>query len=266
MKQLRLANSIVKMTIKDRVQYPGRLIVDTVSLVARWGILLFLYWSVYKFKGSEINGVTFPVVAWSMFFYFSLMTLRLRDVAKALMQDIKTGTVEILFSKPVKYIWYRMWWQFGLGAYSFLVETILGAVALFFIVGIPEVMQSWFFVLTLIVVFVLSCLLSLFIYVVVGLLSFWIEDVRPVYMIVDKTVMILGGSFLPVAFFPAIMYQIAVWSPFGAAQFVTHTVYDSWAELWPKMIGIQLLWLVIFASLTFFMFRRAHKRVSVNGG
>lgn len=266
MKQLRLANSIVKMTVKDRIQYPGRLAVDTVSLVARWGLLLLLYWNVYKFKGSEINGVTFPVAAWSMFFYFSLMTLRLRDIAKAIMQDIKTGTVEILFSKPIKYIWYRMWWQFGAGAYSFVIETILGITALVFIVGVPDAIKSWFFVFTLIAVFVLSCLLSLLIYVVVGLLSFWIEDVRPVYMIVDKMVMILGGSFLPVAFFPALMYQIAVWSPFGAAQFVTHTVYDSWSTLWSKMIGIQLLWITVFAVLVFFMFRRAHKRVSVNGG
>lgn len=266
MKQLRLANSIVKMMIKDRVQYPGRLIVDTASLVARWGLLLVLYWNVYKFKGEEINGVTFQVVAWSMFFYFSLMTLRLRDVSKLLMQDIKTGTVEILFSKPIKYIWYRMWWQVGAGLYSFVVETILGATALFLIVGIPEAMQSWFFVLTLIPVLILCCVLSLLIYVTVGLLSFWMEDVRPLYTIIDKMVMILGGSFLPIAFFPKIMYQIAVWSPFGASQFVTHAVYESWPHLWLKLIGIQVFWLVIFFFINFFMFKVAHRRVSVNGG
>jgi ABC-2 type transport system permease protein len=266
MKQLRLANSILKMMIKDRVQYPARLIVDTFGIATRCGVLLILYYYIFSIRGGEINGLTFQIAAWSMFLYFAFMTLRLRDIATSIMQDIKSGTVEVLLSKPIHYLSYRMWWQLGAGLYPFFVACVLGTIALVFTVGIPTSMTSWFFVGTLSVVFVLGIILSLLIFSVVGLLAFWIEDIKPLYWIVDKSVMILGGSYLPVALFPGIMYTIAIWSPFGASQFISHTVYDTWKTGYLEMISIQVFWTVIFSIVVAYMFGRAHKKVSVNGG
>lgn len=254
------------MMIKDRVQYPARLIVDTFGIAARCGVLLVLYWYVFRYQGGLIQGVTFQIAAWSMFLYFSFMTLRLRDLAKSIMQDIKSGTVEVLLAKPIQYLTYRMWWQIGAGLYPFFVATILGIIALFLTVGIPESMQSWFFAGTFIVTFFFAGVLSLLIYSIVGLLAFWIEDVKPLYWIVDKAVMILGGSYLPVALFPKLMYKIAIFSPFGASQFVTSTVYDTWKVDYVKLIGIQVLWIVLVGCVVVYMFNRAHQKVSVNGG
>jgi len=266
MKQLRLANSIIKMMIKDRIQYPARLIVDTFGIIARCGVLLILYRYVFRYQGGLIQGVTFQIVAWSMFLYFSFMTLRLRDLAKSIMQDIKTGTVEILLSKPIHYLNYRMWWQVGAGMYPFFVATFLGVVALFLTVGIPESMQSWFFVGTFFITFFFAGILSLLIYSAVGLLAFWIEDVKPLYWIVDKSVMILGGSYLPVALFPETMYKIAIFSPFGASQFITSTVYNTWKIDYLKLMGIQLFWIIVVGFIVVYIFNRAYKKVSVNGG
>ncbi|MFZ2205388.1 MAG: ABC-2 family transporter protein [Minisyncoccia bacterium] len=266
MKQVRLISIIIKLMIKDRIQYPGRLIVDTFGIAARCGVLLILYWHIFKIKGGEINGLTFQVASWSMFIYFSFMTLRLRDLASSIMQDIKSGTVEILLSKPINYLMYRIWWQFGAGLYPFFVATVLGSIALWFFVGIPSTMTTLFFFTSLGIVFLLSTVLSLLVYSVVGLLSFWIEDIKPLYWIVDKAVMVLGGSYLPVALFPKAMYQVAIWSPFGASQFITHTVYESWKYEYLKMFGIQLFWIIILGVSVVYIFSRAHKKVSVNGG
>ena len=266
MKQLRLANSILKMMIKDRIQYPARLIVDTFGIATRCGVLLILYYYIFSTRGGVINGLTFQITAWSMFLYFAFMTLRLGDLATSIMQDIKSGTVEILLSKPIHYLSYRIWWQLGAGLYPFFVALVLGTIALIVTVGIPESMSSWFFAATLFTVFILGIILSLFIYAIVGLLAFWIEDIKPLYWIIDKAVMILGGSYLPVALFPKIMYQIAIWSPFGASQFATHTVYDTWKTEYAGMIGIQVLWILVFGVIVYYMFSQAHKKVSVNGG
>ncbi len=254
------------MMIRDRIQYPGRLILDTFGIVARCGVLLVLYSYIFRLKGGSISGVDFQAAAWSMFLYFSFLTLRLRDLAPLIMQDIKSGTVEILLSKPMNYLVYRIWWQFGAGIYPFFVITLLGTIAMWFFVGVPIAMTTSFFLISLTCVFILSVVLSLLIYSIVGLLSFWIEDIKPVYWIVDKAVMILGGSYLPVALFPKAMYQIAVWSPFGASQFITHTVYESWTINYVKMFSIQVLWVIILGTFVYIMFNRAHKKVSVNGG
>ena len=266
MKAIRLGSKILKTLVRDRMYYPGRLIVDTVSIITRCGVLLVLYWYVFRLNNGVINNTTFIVAAWSMFFYFAFSAFRLRDISRAIMQDVQSGNIEILFSKPISYLSYRMWWQVGAGLYSFLVISIIGALALSLIVGFPATMSVSIFIPTLVLVVLLGTLLSLFLYAIVGLLAFWIEDINPVFWIVDKAVMILGGSYLPVALFPDFMYKAALYSPFGASQFITHTVYETWATEWIMKIGIQIFWIFVVAIVAFILFARARERVSVNGG
>ncbi|MFH1252882.1 MAG: hypothetical protein V1664_00925 [Candidatus Uhrbacteria bacterium] len=266
MKEIRLAKKILKTLIKDRIQYPNRLIVDTVSVIARCGILLILYWYVFSLNDGVINGTTFSFAAWSIFFYFSFSILRLRDISRSIMQDIQSGNVEVLFSKPISYLWYRIWWQVGSGLYSFVVITLLATIVLALTIGFPSTMAFSLFLPTLILTFLFGAILSLFLYSIVGLLAFWLEDVNPVFWIVDKAVMILGGSYLPVALFTVFLYKIALYSPFGASQFVTHTVNQTWLTDWFQLIGIQLFWILISGLVVYFMFEKAKQKVSVNGG
>ena len=266
MKRIRFARKIITTLLRDRTQYRGRLFVDTASLIARCGVLLVLYYYVFQLKGGEVNDTPFILVAWSMLFYFIFMTFRLRDIARSIMQDVQSGIVEILFSKPISYIAYKIWWQIGSGVYSFLVAAIVGSVALMSIVGIPDTMATVLFIPTLLSVLIGGTVLTLLIYIIVGLLAFWIEEVNPVFWIVDKAVMILGGSYLPIALFPDLMYKFALYSPFGASQFITHTVYESWQNNWYVLAGIQYVWILGLAVVMVIMFAYARKKVSVNGG
>ena len=266
MKAIRLASKILKTLIKDRIHYPVRLFVDTLSVIARFGVLVILYSYVFKVNGGTINNTTFVVAAWSMFLYFSFMILGLRNISKIIMQDVKSGNVEVLFSKPISYIFYRFWWQIGLGLYSFVVLTIVGSLILYLIIGFPATFTASIFLPTLLFVFLGGIILSLILYSIVGILAFWIEDINPIFWIVDKAVMILGGSYLPVALFPPIMYKIALYSPFGASQFLTHSVYESWQKNWYELLSIQFFWIVFLGLVLYFLFNMAKKRVSVNGG
>ncbi len=266
MKEIRLARKIIRTLVKDRMQYPGRLIADTFALVARCGVLLILYWYVFKLKGGVINGTTYLVTAWSIFFYFAFSTLRLREISRSIMQDVQSGNVEVLFNKPVSYLLYRMWWQIGSGLYPFLVATILGSLALAFLIGVPKTMTIGIFLPTVFLVFIGASILSLVLYSIVGLLAFWIEEINPIFWMVDKAVMILGGSYLPVALFPPFMYRLARYSPFGASQFVTHSVYDTWQSEWYVLIAIQIIWVIILTLILSLMFTKARRKVSVNGG
>src|SRR3989338_10660126 len=159
MKEIRLATKILKTLVKDRVQYPDRLVVDTIGVIARCGILLILYWYVFKLSNGVINGTTFLFAAWSIFFYFSFSVLRLRDISRAIMQDVQTGNVEVLFSKPISYLSYRMWWQVGSGLYSFAVITILAVIALALIIGFPGTMTISIFIPTLVLTFICGSIL-----------------------------------------------------------------------------------------------------------
>lgn len=266
MRAIHLGANIIRTLVRDRIYYPSRLIVDTVNMIARCGILLILYWYVFRLNNGVIGSTTYIVAAWSMLFYFSFSVFRLRDISRMIMQDVRLGSVEVLFTKPISYLLYRMWWQIGAGIYPLVVISLVSITALALMVGLPATMSVGVFLPTLIVTIILGTLLSLFLYTIVGLLAFWIEDINPVFWIVDKAVMTLGGSYLPVALFPGFMYTIALWSPFGASQFITHTVYETWATEWMVKIGIQIFWVFISGAIMLTLFGRARRKVSVNGG
>ena len=266
MKQIRLASKIIGTQVKDRMYYPSRLSVDTLRIIARCAILLVLYWYVFQLNGGVVSGLTYIIAAWSLFFYSTFSVLVLRHIAQAIMEDIQRGNIEILFSKPISYLSYRMAFQIGRGLYSFLVITIVGAIGLALIIGFPDTMSLTIFIPTLILVFLLGSILSLFLYSIIGLLAFWVEDINPVFWMVDKAVMILGGSYLPVALFPTYIYKLALYSPFGATQFITHTVYDTWQAEWALKLGLQVFWIVITGIVVYFLFQKAKQKVSVNGG
>ncbi|MEK6623558.1 MAG: hypothetical protein AABY86_01235 [Bdellovibrionota bacterium] len=266
MKEIRLGLKILSTLTKDRIQYPGRFVTDTVGMLARCGILLLLYHYVYKLNNDNINGTYFLEAAWSIFFYFAFSVLRLRDISHLIMQDVRSGNVEVLFSKPISYITYRCWWQVGIGLYSFVVLTLAIALVLFLLIGIPDAMRITVFLPSLLLVIFLGVILSLLLYVFIGLLAFWIEDVMPLYWIVDKAVMILGGSYLPVALFPKYLYLAAKYSPFGATHFITQTTSSHWGNDWINFSLIQFFWIIIFLAFVSSLFSLARAKVSVNGG
>ena len=100
----------------------------------------------------------------------------------------------------------------------------------------------------------------------IGLAAFWLEDIQPLRWIIDKFVMVLGGAFVPVAFFPEFLKAMAIYSPFGASQMITHTVYATWAQDYLKLICSQIIWIIILGIAVHYLSQKAYKSVSVNGG
>ena len=266
MKGTRLAAKIIKTLTKDNIHYPSRLYANIFIVVSRLGILLALYWYVFKLNNGVVNGVTYIVIAWSMFFYFIFSNFNLRRISRLIMTDVQSGNVEVFLNRPVSYLFYKIWWTIGLGLHNFVLIGVFGFLVLFLMIGIPQSMTIGIFVPLLILEAIFTIVLSIIIYTIVGLFAFWMEDINPVFWIVDKFIMILGGSYLPVALFPAIMYKFAIYSPFGASMFISHVVYDSWRVDWYKLMGMQVLWIVTLGLVLIWLFKKVQEKVSVNGG
>ena len=92
------------------------------------------------------------------------------------------------------------------------------------------------------------------------------QDVKPIYWIVDKFVMVLGGSYLPVALFPNTMKIMAFLSPFGAINFTSSTVYQSWNTEFYYRLGLQVIWIIIFGNILLYVYNKARLKMMINGG
>lgn len=265
MKKIRFALTTIKIFMKNQMQNKTYLLLDMVNMLSRCVIVFLLYGYVFGLNGGNINGLDYKTSLWSMFIYFCIMTLGVRKIDTNIMNDVKSGNVEMFMNKPVSYVIYSFYKVLGQGLYSFLVISFIGTILMIILIGVPNITLK-IFIPTLIVTIILGTILGLIMYSIIGLISFMIQDIRPIHWIVDKLVMVLGGSYLPVAMFPKFMKILAYISPFGAVNFASSTVYSNWNNQYIMRIGIQIIWIIISYILLKLVFRKVKIKSMVNGG
>jgi ABC-2 type transport system permease protein len=104
-------------------------------------------------------------------------------------------------------------------------------------------------------------------YLGIGLLAFWLQDVAPVYWVWQKLMFILGGLMLPLELYPAFVQRAARFTPFPSllaapASFVLGTHLVTPGALAARLVG----WSVVTTLGVVWIFRRAVSRLTINGG
>ena len=265
MKKTRFGLTIVRIFMKNQMQDKTNILLDIFNMIARCFIVFLLYAYIFKINDGSINGVDYKTTMWSMFIYFCIMTLSIRRIDDIIMKDVKSGNVEVYMNKPRSYLTINFLRVIGQGLFSFLFISLVGTIIMTIAIGVPN-LNLKIFIPSFIIVLFLGQVLGLFLYGVIGLLAFFIQDVRPVHWIVDKLIMVLGGSYLPISMFPPFLKVFAFISPFGAVNFASSTVYESWNNEYLTRIGLQVLWIVVFGLLLIFVYKKSKEKAMINGG
>lgn len=264
MKTKRLSFTVINIFMKNQMQNKSFIILDSINMFIRCFVVFLLYKYVFELSEGSINGTEYQTVVWSMFIYFCIMTFNFRKIVNLMQGDITSGNVEMFMNKPINYLFLCFYKIIGKGLFSFLVISGIGSILMCIFVGLPS--TSLYFIPLLFITLILGLVLALIMYSIIGLLAFFMQDVRPIYWITDKMIMILGGSYLPIALFPNFMKVIAYISPFGAINFASSTVYDYSLINYGSLIGIQIIWILAFTAILNILFSKAKENAMVNGG
>ena len=265
MKKIKFGLNVIRIIMKNQIQDRTNLLLDMFNMFSRCFIVFLLYAYVFRLNGGLINGVDYSTTIWSMFIYFCIMILNIRRLDSLIMQDVKSGNIELFMNRPTSYLTLSFLKVLGQGIFSFLFISLLGTGLMILFVGLPNVNLT-IFIPTFILSLVRGQILGLMIYGIIGLMAFFMQENRPLHWIVDKFVMILGGSYLPISMFPPLLKWIAFLSPFGAINFATSTVYESWNKEYLIRLGLQVGWIIIFGLLINYVYRKSKKKAMVNGG
>jgi len=101
----------------------------------------------------------------------------------------------------------------------------------------------------------------------IGLVAFWIGEVTPVFWVWQKLLFVFGGLMLPIRLYPPMMQRLAALTPFpdilaGPASFVL----DGEAVA-PHVLVLRLaMWCVATTAVLLWMYARARRALTVNGG
>jgi ABC-2 type transport system permease protein len=236
-------------------------------LTAAVSILVLL--GVYRIameKTGSIAGMTYVTAMWSLSMYNIHWAVGTRNLFKDITNDIKSGAVETRLVRPASYLWTTIFFRIGKNFPMFIIHTLFSFGLLISVVGFPAGYISTVWLLSVAATFLLGTTTGIFMYVSVGLTAFWLQEATPVMWIVDKAVMILGGSFVPIAFFPPVLRLISERSPFGAILAFSQAFAPDFLSRLPLIVASQCTWLVILGVGCAGVWRLARRRIAVNGG
>jgi ABC-2 type transport system permease protein len=236
-----------------------------VQIVLRAVLMVALWNALYAGK-SVIDGITMDTMifyALSAIIFEILISSNIEGVVSG---DIQSGNISLGFARPLKYPASLMMGQLSFTGVNIILRVIPYSIilAVIYFISAPDITFSGMFVLSSLLSYILFSLYQM----VFGLISFWTMEITGVLEARDAAMLVFSGSLIPLWFFPDWLFSVARYLPFQAMfhtplSILINKLEDSDA-IWS--VVVQGIWILAFSLILIFVWRRAKRRVVVNGG
>lgn len=256
---------LFKASVREDSANPAQVAASIGVSVFRVFLLSAIYAVAYKYGKA---GLSYQNAIWSLAVYFAfIINLGIRDLFKVVERDVQSGEVELQLIKPLDWRLVKVCQVLGKNCIEFGLQLIVLPVFLLLTVGRADT-SFWtvsfiasFILLTLFAIVSAACL-----FMTIGLAAFWLNDAQSVFRLFDKTVLVFGGGFVPIALLPQLVQKIVRFSPFGVYAAPTQLFNPAIAATLGLYICSALFWTGCLIMLNDHMWHRAQAKIEVNGG
>ena len=276
-KLLNLYLPFSKAGIKIELAYKAQIVMWIVISFIQCFFVLFLYQAIYRNSengmSSVINGFTFyDMVLYMITSFFFSFIMGSGDTSYEIWTDIKEGTIANTLTKPVSYRLRHLFTYFGVLVFDYIVIIVpfLSIVYGIFIgLGILQVNALQF--ITNVLFFILFSILAGFINnavsYFVGMLVFYTDHLFGLNMARNALQGFLGGQMIPLAYMGALGLAFS-FTPFAFMNSIPVLTIMGKLEINDIIIylGIAILWILIIELINHWIFSRALKKITVQGG
>jgi ABC-2 type transport system permease protein len=258
---------IAQMGFKTQTRYTGNLLGRAVV----YAMLVYMFTRLWTYMygqgiGGRMAGYSLNQMLWYLVMteltWFSARPMSIRrDIA----DDIRSGRIAYTLNKPYGYIGYILSKYAGEAAVNYGMNIVIALAIGFVFVG-PLTGFSAAALPFIMITILLSGLVSCYIYLVLALVSFWVEENAPFIWIYEKFMLILGIIF-PVEIFPEWAQPLIRLSPIYPTVYApAKMTVDFSVPAWISVTQSQLVWLALAAVLSAVVLKRGERRLHVNGG
>ena len=275
--KLKLYLPFSKAGIKIELSYKAQIVMWIAISFIQIFFVLFLYQAIYRNSpegmNAVINGFTFyDMVLYMITSFFFSFVMGSGDTSYDIWTDIKEGTIANTLTKPVSYRLRHLFTYLGVLVFDYaviIIPFLTIVYAIFISLGFLQVTIGRFIINVLF--FILFSILAVFINnavsYFVGMLVFYTDHLFGLNMARNALQGFLGGQMVPLAYMGklgvafsftpfAFMNSVPVLTIMGKIDIDNILLY----------IGIALLWILLIELVNHFIFSRALKKITVQGG
>lgn len=248
--------------IKEVFLYPVNLLGRISVHLVRVAVYILIYGYLIEIsQDGTLGGLTLVEASWSVALV-QMVGQSSRHLYKEISREIKTGAISVKLDKPYNYVLSLISKSFLEGIFKLLVISIITAVFLALVVGTPNITPS--LLIWLIFVSILGLLLNIFVEILIGLSSFWIENSDPIYWVVNRSAWLINGMMVPVALLPPWVKVLSTYYPISIPFVVGRGFEEDLNHF--LVAAVLLLWIVMIVVITNLTFSRAKRKLNIHGG
>ena len=261
---LRGVARLLTVAAQDDLSRRAAVALELVQIATQVALYALLWEALYD-AGQTVGGldrraaVTYTTLA-------NLQLFAFYSPERAIREAVRSGSIAYALLRPLGYLWQLLAHDLGGFLWS-LVFVGLGvglAVALGAAAPPPSAAQAGLYALSLLLAFLVQYHLRL----LLGLTAFWTVEVWGIRDAFNFGVLLLGGAVVPLWFFPDWALRVATALPFAAVAHAPVSIFVgrlSGADAW-RAVGLQVAWAAALAAAAYGVWRRAERRVVVQGG
>lgn len=266
-----------KAGIKIELAYKAQIVMWIFISLVETIFVVFLYNAIYRNSpdgmNSVINGFTFyEMVLYMITSFFFSFVMGGGDTSYEIATDIREGTIANTLTKPVSYRLRHLFTYLGVLVldYAVVIIPFLGLMYGIFIgTGLYAVSAGEFIVnvLLFIVFSILAGFINNAISYFIGLMVFYTDHLFGLNMARNAVQGFLGGQMVPLSYM-GVMGVVFSYTPFAFMNAVPVLTIMGKVEIKQAFVYIliALIWILIIETANKLIFKRAIKKLTVQGG
>lgn len=224
-------------------------------------ILVFYFVWDYILGDKMINGYTRSMLIWYVIIG-EFIIYAVNKTNREISSMVKNGDIANMLLKPINFVYY-LFFQNISNFVNILVNLVTGLTLGLFMAGGIEVSIESIILFT--VSIILSLVLKVLFEIMIGLMAFFIEEVKAIYLIISKLMLIV--VFSPIEIFPVWIQYILRFLP------TTYTVYAPGRILLMfefkeaiRLILCQIISILFCVLVLHIEYKKGVKKINANGG
>ena len=260
--------AFVRKSFQKTLTYRFELWIEVFINILFMLIYVYLWKALYtgreSVEGYDLNGIlTYIIVSQTLLtFNFTLRAARIIE------DKVRTGEVVTDLMKPVDFQLMMLSTSAGTSLHTMLFN-MLPKFLLFYVILSISLPSSILTVCIFIISVILGYVILFSIEFLIGILAFWIVEIRGIYFVVIWGISwLLSGYFLPLEFYPDLLAKIAAVLPFRAVIYFPTVIYVGRLTGQNVIIPllIQITWVVVLMGLGRLGYRAAFRKLVIQGG
>jgi ABC-2 type transport system permease protein len=260
------ALSLIKAHLQENLVYRFDLVVGLVKTFIL--VFVFRYLWIALYGGQEVfAGVTIKQTITYATLSMVIAPLFPNSLILEVGERMRSGDVLFDITRPLYYGNFLLFQMIGKSVAKLLTLSIPMFIltSLSMELTFPTNPVIW---ASFLLSFILGFLIAFFLDFIASLSGFWLTEIWGVFFAKWSVTDILGGTYLPLWIFPPILGPIVLLLPFCGITYIPLSILVGEVNIQqiPMRIGLQIIWLILLAFLSRFIYGIAVKKLAVQGG